>query len=246
MKLHGICFIICLAALLAPLHSVAETAEEKLRIGVLDLKPYGWEENGVKGGIVYDLLHELAVRTQLDYSIEVIPFARTIDMLASGDIDLIISQPHAATLKAGEQLAVMNQINVVVVTRKGAAITERDGLKNKRLLCIVNSSYPELVGLTRNINHVRNYKIMLQTIAERPPIAGGVFSEPAFYYWTNQLGYKPVDFGNIILLARRDDWIFVRKGLADSIKEKVRHAVDTMHQDRVYERIMENFKQAMH
>lgn len=235
------------ATILAPLPSRAGTDEERtLRVAILDLKPYGWEKpNGEKGGIVYQLLSELAVRTGMEHTIDVVPFARTLDMLKAGDVDLIISQPHEAALEAGERLAVMNQINVIAVTRKGSAVSNFDNLRGKRLLYIINTSYPELDGVPGHVIRVRNYKDMLSTIAERPTTTGGVFSEPAFYYWMHQLGYDRSDFGNIILISRRDDWIFVRNTLPDPIKEKIRKAVGEMQQDKVYEAIMDDFKEEM-
>lgn len=217
-----------------------------LRIGSVELQPYGSRNpGGEPGGILYDLHEELGKRIGVPFSNQLVPFARMIDMLGNGELDLIQAQPHASVLEAGEQLVVQNQINVVVVTKRGSNIRGFNGLKDRRLLHILRASYPSLDGVTDKIDYVKNYEIMLKMILNRPGIAGGVFSEPAFYYWMHQLGYSMSDFGVIIRIATRDDWIFVRRGLDQSLKAKIRSAVESLRREKYYERLMDEFKEEM-
>lgn len=239
--------MLIMSILLCGFHSAfAAETEGIVRIGTLDLKPYGSSTPaGIKSGIVYDLHQELGTRIGLPFTNEIYPFARILNMLSNGELDLITAQPHAAALKAGDKLIVQNQINVIVATRKSAGIQSIEELKDKRLLYIINTSYPVLEDIPKTIHYVKNYEIMLNMIKNRSRVDGGVFSEPAFYYWMHQHNLTPSDFGPILNISTRDDWIFVRKDLPESIRQRIRLAVESMKQDHYYETVMQKFKQKM-
>jgi ABC-type amino acid transport substrate-binding protein len=222
--------------------SVAEEAGPELRLGTLDLPPYGWKNaDGSCHGIVYQMHQEIGERTGLRFTNEIVPFARMLDMLKNGQLDMVTSQPHDTAQQAGDPLIVQNKMNVIVGTNKNSRIHTHEDLRGKNFLYIIAASYPTLDGYPQNIYKVRNYQIMLKMLYARS-LDAGVFSEPAYYYWMKKLGYSPGDFGQVIHTDTRDDWAFVRKDLPEETREKLRQAIVSLQQEQYYERLLEELK----
>ncbi len=226
-----------------PWCAVADEGQPELRFGTLELHPYGWEDpDGSRHGLVYEYQQAIGERTGLRFTNEIIPFARTLDMLEGGQLDMITAQPHDEALAAGDRLMILNRMNVVVGTTKHSGIHSFDDLRGKRLMYILDTSYPALKGWPESIYRVKNYKSMLRMLHDRPSVDGGVFSEPAYYYWMKKLEYSPNEFGAVILVETRDDWAFVRKGLPEEVRDKLRRAIASLQAERFYEGLLEALK----
>jgi ABC-type amino acid transport substrate-binding protein len=240
-------FAVCLAVVFwvafTPGRADADEGEPELRFGTLELHPYGWEDpDGSRHGLVYDYQQAIGERTGLRFTNEIIPFARTLDMLEGGQLDVITAQPHDEALAAGDRLMVLNRMNVVVGTTKRSGIHSFDDLRGRRLMYILDTSYPALKDLPESIYRVKNYRTMLMMLHDRPAVDGGVFSEPAYYYWMKKLQYSPKEFGPAILVETRDDWAFVRKDLPEEIREKLRRAIASLQAEKFYEGLLEELK----
>ncbi|WP_432735632.1 substrate-binding periplasmic protein [Maridesulfovibrio sp. FT414] len=229
--------VVIFAFMCSPQTGYAET--KPLRMGTLDLTPYGWvAADGSKHGLVYRLHEEIGKRSGLQYTNDIIPLARAFIMLKNGDLDLITAQAHNAALDAGAPLIVQNLIRVVAVTKKNSGMARLSDLKGKHLLYIIGTSYPPLEGIPGNISRTPNYHTMLKMVYSRPLIDGGIFSEPAYYYWLQQTSMTANDFGKPIPVATRKDWVFVRKDLPAHLREKIVKAVESMREDNFYENML--------
>jgi len=211
--------------------AVADDGVE-LRIGTMHLLPYGWiDGQGQKQGVIFELHQEIGRRSGLTFSNEVIPFARMVSMLKAGDLDIITCQPHAVALEAGDKLIVQNDINVIAGVRNDSSVKVLSDFKGKTLLYIIDASYPFLRDYPQSIHRVKNYEIMLKMLHERSNIDGGVFSEPAYYYWIKAMGYAHSDFGEPVLVSKTQDWVFVRKGLPEEVRENLKQVIEGMQAD---------------
>lgn len=223
--------------------AVADDGVE-LRIGTMHLLPYGWTDDlDQKHGVIYELHQEIGKRSGLTFSNEIIPFARMVSMLKAGELDLITCQPHAVALEAGDKLMVQNDIKVIAGVRSGSSARVLSDFKGKSLLYIIDASYPFLLDYPQSIHRVKNYEIMLKMLHERPNIDAGVFSEPAYYYWIKALGYAPSAFGKPILVSKTQDWVFVRKGLPEEIRENLKQVIEGMQSENYYGQLIEKMKQ---
>jgi hypothetical protein len=81
------------------------------------------------------------------------------------------------------------------------------------VVLIIASSYPQLNGLPGKILRVENYQQALQIMYLRKGVDATVLSEPPFPYFLRQLKLKPSDFGKVLFIDNRDQWIFVRRNL---------------------------------
>ena len=215
-----------------------------LRIGTMDLPPYGWiDEYGEKRGIIYTMNQEIGSRSGMRFSNEIVPFSRMLYMLREGQIDLVSSQPHKEALTSGDKLAIQHKVKVIAVTKKGTHINSIEDLKGKRILYHQSASYSKLDGMPREIFRVNNYQQMVKTLYYRSVYDAGVFSEPAFYYWVDHVGLNPKDFGKVILIeSDLEQWIFVRKDLPVSVKEKLESIVNDIFNEGLYEKLIDEIK----
>lgn len=211
-----------------------------LRIGTMDLPPYGWQDQqGVKHGIIYEMNQEIGLRSGMRFSNEIYPFKRMLLMLENGELDLISSQAHQPALDAGDKLTVQFNINVIAGTHKGSAIRSIADLKNSFLVYHHAATYPQLAGLPLKIQRVKSYRQGLQLLYLRDNVDGAIFSEPAYYYWMQDLGLSPDDFGNVVLIEQaKEQWIFVRKDLPAHLRTSLKHITETIYHENLYDRLL--------
>jgi ABC-type amino acid transport substrate-binding protein len=224
-----------------PINSFSENSKKVvLRIGTMDLKPYGWQDREAKKyGIIYELNEEIAKRAKVSYVNTIYPFKRMLKLLNDGEIDLISSQAHAQSMESGDKLAVQFDIDVIAGTRKGSKITKLKDFKNKKVVYHRSASYKELEGLPSDIIRVNSYGQALGILVRNGHADGAVFSEPAYYYYMQELGFTPKDFGNVILITpNKKQWIFVRRGLPNDLKEKLKNIVQDIYKEDLYNKLL--------
>ncbi len=215
-------------------------ASETLKIGTMDLPPYGWQnKEGKNQGIIYELNEEIGIRSGMKYTNTILPFNRMLKMLKNGKIDLISSQAHSASLTAGDKLSIQFLINVIAGTKKDSNIQTIQDFKNSRLIYHRSASYSQLKGLPSTIERVNDYKQIVKIIYSRKGIDGGIFSEPAYYFWMKNLGLSPKDFGNVIMIEKsKQQWILVRKNMPKQLREKLKTIVNEIYNEKMYEKLL--------
>ncbi|MEH6446344.1 MAG: transporter substrate-binding domain-containing protein, partial [Oceanospirillaceae bacterium] len=163
--------------------------EYVLKIGTMDLIPYGWEDkHNQKHGIIYELNHEIGLRLDIPFTNKIYPFKRMLKLLKSAKIDVVSSQAHQEAMDSGEKLGIQHNVDVIAGTKKGSDIQSMADLKGKNLIYHLSSSYKELEGLPSSITRTENYKQSLMYLYKGKQNHAAVFSEPAYYYWMKDLG----------------------------------------------------------
>ncbi len=246
MKLFTVCiFCLVMWGLCSAVVEAQSSTEEltALRIATQDLPPYGWEDvQQLKHGIIYELNQELGIRSGLPFTNKILPMNRMLMMLKRGDIDLISCQTHQAALDAGDKLAVQFKVDVIAGTKKGSGIRKIEDFKGKSLVYHHAASYRQLEGLPRKIHRVKSYKQSMQVLYFRPKVDGAVITEPAYYYWIQELGFTPDDFGDIVMIEPdKKQWIFVRKGLPQKTRESLKRVVEEIYQESLYEQLLRKY-----
>ena len=237
------CFVIWTFCVTAS--EAQQSAEQPtiLKIGTMDLPPYGWKDSqNEKHGIIYELNQEIGIRSGFSFTNNILPHNRMYQMLKRGHLDLISSQAHQAALDAGDKLAVQFNINVIVVAKKGSGIQKIEDFKGKKLIYHHSASYPQLDELPpEEINRVNSYKQSLKMLYSRP-YDGAVFSEPAYYYWMQEVGFTPDDFGKVILIeCNKKQWIFVRKELPPKIRLIIKRIVENIYKENLYGELLKEY-----
>uniref|UniRef100_UPI00356AACE8 amino acid ABC transporter substrate-binding protein n=1 Tax=Halobacteriovorax sp. TaxID=2020862 RepID=UPI00356AACE8 len=211
-----------------------------LRIGTMDLRPYGWrDKTKVKHGIIFEMNEELGKRLGLPYVNKVIPFKRLIKLLEDGSIDIISAQAHEEVLSVGEKLEVQFEIDVIAGTRKNSNIKSIQDFKGKHLVYHRSASYKELEGLPSRIIYVNGYRQALGFLHKNRHADAAIFSEPAYYYWMKDMGLSRKDFGNVIMITpNKKQWIFVRKDLNIELKNKIKETVKEIYKEDLYKNLL--------
>lgn len=223
-----------------PTFNVRGESPTMLKIGTMDLPPYGWEDKrGIKHGIIFEMNEEIGKRSKVSFENKIYPFKRMLKLLKSGKIDIISSQAHNDSMSSGDKLAVQFDIDVIAGTRKGSNLSSISSLKGKHLVYHRSASYKELKGLPKKITRVESYRQALGVLVKNREADAAVFSEPAYYYWMKDLGLTPSDFGNVILIeANKKQWIFVRRDFPLKLKAKLKIIVEEIYQEKVYQKLL--------
>lgn len=205
----------------------------------MDLPPYGWKSPDGKRGLVYELNQEIGIRSGMKFTNTILPFKRMLHKLANGEIDLISSQAHEEALAAGEKLSVQFLINVIAGTKKDSQIEFINDFKGSSLVYHHAASYPQLEGVPQKIHRVNTYRQVVAMVHQREEIDGGVFSEPAYYYWMKDLELTPEDFGRTIIIEQaKKQWILVRKDMPVNLREKLKKIVNEIYNEKMYEKLL--------
>lgn len=220
-------------------------AEDKytLKIATMELPPYGWiDKDKKRHGLVFEISQEIGIRSGLPFTNEILPFNRMLSMLKNGKIDILSSQPHQKALDAGDKLGIIFKINVIAATKKNSGISKIEDFKGKQLIYHLGATYQQLEGLPKKIHKVSSYQQALQMLHTRESMDGAVFSEPAYYYYMQQIGLASKDFGKVIYIERdKKQWIFVRRGIPQEIKAKLKRIVEEIYQENMWEQLMEKY-----
>ncbi len=217
-------------------------ALQSLKLATMDLPPYGWiDDKGVSHGALYELGEEIGRRMKLPHTNKILPFARMLESLKEGSIDLLSSQAHQQALDAGEKLAVMYGVNVIVATKKGSGIASLDDLKGKKFVFHRGASYKQLEGVPADVQYVSSYEQSVDMLYTRP-VHAAVFSEPAYYYFLQQAKRTPEDFGKVLYLERnKEQWLFVRKGMPEATKRRLKEVIDQLRQENAFDKILSKY-----
>ncbi len=71
-----------------------EVKAETLTIGLMDSRPFYWEEKGKKTGFHFEIAKALSNKMKLDLVVKEAPILRMIKMLKNGEIDAVIVTEH--------------------------------------------------------------------------------------------------------------------------------------------------------
>ena len=239
--------IICISVWIFSSTAVlAETSTDQLaplKLVTMDLPPYGWiDDQGTPRGIIYEMTEEIGKRSGLTYTHKIRPFSRMLLELKHGKVDLLSSQAHDRALKAGDKLAIQFHIDVIAGTKKGSGIETIEDFKDKNIIYHNAAYYSQLDGLPKDISYVKGYRQTLKMLYQRPSLHGGVFSEPAYYYWMKDLGLTLDDFGNVVMIETdKPQWIFVRKDFPDELRKKLKQIVEDIYQEGMYESLLKKY-----
>jgi ABC-type amino acid transport substrate-binding protein len=221
-------------------NQIKESSDTVLKIGTMDLIPYGWEDkDNRKHGIIYELNDEIGHRLNIPFTNKIYPFKRMLKLLKAGKLDIVSSQAHQEALDSGEKLGIQHNVDVIAATKKGSNIQSITDLKGKSLIYHLSSSYEELKGFPKSITRAVNYKESLLTLYKGMGNDAAVFSEPAYYYWMRDLGLTNKDFGNVIIVTpKKHQWIFVRRDLSDSLKNNIKKIVSEIYIENLFEDLL--------
>jgi ABC-type amino acid transport substrate-binding protein len=207
---------------------------ENLRLATLATAPYGFIEQDKTVGLIYDMLNLIAETAEFSYTNQLMPLARIIADLESGEIDATICIPHEAVKKVGVLIMPMPRIETIVIGLKGTSFPTLVSLHGKTVGIIRTASYdaafikdPAIIKYEVN-SYEQNVNML---IAGRLDAIAGV--KTAIYYLATQLKCSPEMFGEPLILNTNEAWLLISKQTATkSLIARLKHAVERLNQKK--------------
>ena len=96
--------------------------------------------------------------------------------------------------------------------------------------------------MPRSIVRVNSYEQSVKVLKKDRKADAAVFSEPAYYYWVKELGYKTSDFGDVIIIEpNKKQWILVRKNLSFKKRDKLKKVIDKIYKEGLYQSLLKKY-----
>jgi ABC-type amino acid transport substrate-binding protein len=109
---------------------LAKTKSEPLKIALFDKPPFAWKENGKMRGFHYAVAQGVADRVQRPLEIALVPVRRAMEMLRSGEVDIVIMTDQTSFEEMKTHKAFIIDIGTYIFTRKkGPQFTSVKDLK---------------------------------------------------------------------------------------------------------------------
>lgn len=221
-------------------------AKDVLHVKTFLIDPWGMVAGEKRCGITYDMAMAVAREADLDIVNEIVPFARFLEALRTGESDIGIMHRTPESEALAEPLGrTMVDPEVVILPRKGLVIRTLDDLA--RLT----------VGVTRAGSGVQDDRISTNTtirIVEYKTDRQGVemlregrldsllSSRETSSYLIKQLGFSPDDFGAPLTLSIKEgNVMFSRASRNQHLKERVRVAVEALQRKGVFLQIRKEY-----
>lgn len=109
--------------------SQAEVNTEKLKIGIMDSRPFYWKENGKTTGFHFEIAKALSRKMKLDLVVKEAPILRMIKMLKNGDVDIVIVTDHKDLEAMNVKKELLLELDSLLYTLSDQPITSKAEIK---------------------------------------------------------------------------------------------------------------------
>ena len=121
-------------------------AQGIIRVSNLHIAPAGFIENNTPQGIFYDIAKKIILDAGYTPEIQLLPYPRVLDNLASGRADMSILISNKAIEKTCDSIMPLAQVHSIIVGLKGHDFSELSSLQGKT------------VGVLRLAKYDRNFE----------------------------------------------------------------------------------------
>jgi|GEM_PF-3021373 len=202
----------------------------QLELGVLDLKPFGYQDkNGAIKGDIADLFRQIATGANYTYRLRLAPHARLLSDLNTGAVDMAVLIDDVSSNARAEVLVKLPASPIHLVLRKGlsfASLTPETKIGQVR-----GSTFRNLVLEVPPVQWVY-YNKTAQGVAmlERGRLDGFISSEAAYLEALRELDTQPLPGAQVEVLGRVSGGVFLSRQSPyikdlDKIKRSAQRAV---------------------
>lgn len=231
------------AAIAAALLQVSVAhAETKLYVG--NVAPYAYLEGAPQRGLVYELLHETALRVDHSGTVHVVPLRRQIEMLLHerDSLGSVTRLPERETQFSWAVKLMQEPIALVTLSRSAVDISSTEGARQLRVGVLLGgpaeavarrAGYTQIQTTTDNRNNVN--KLVAGRI-DAIVVLGGLFATAEA---------MPVTDGPVLregaVLERVDVYLAGPPGMPPAELKKWNEAFQALRRDGGYARIMQRY-----
>lgn len=196
-----------------------------LRVALFDLKPFASVEQGRPTGLIVDLVKEIFSRTDLKYTIQVLPYPRLREVMKRGHADVAIHYAANDPQKHIEIIGYTLGNQNIILPRAGLKIEKLEDLHRKTVAIIDSAKYDKrfdqdpLILKMNVLDYETGYKLVKFKRADAMIISSG-----AYALFVKQADYDPKWLSKPFILNYKANALHVRSDLDDTIKKKLKTA----------------------
>jgi polar amino acid transport system substrate-binding protein len=235
--------LLCLCLCSAAACFAAEPSGVPLRVTIFDIPPYGTRDAAREpAGLYVDITRAVAQQAGYEPAIELAPFARVLVNVSTGASDLTISFPTEGSTSSLLALVPIIKVDAIVVPRKGFVATDRRAFANRRVGrirggCIDLANAGDMTVEFFELNSFAE-GLRLLTLGR---IEGLCTTREVFRYYLDKNGSKAGDFGEPVVINRRDAWLFLRADAPLAMQQRLRDAVQELRRRKQLDAIIARY-----
>ena len=219
--------------------SIFSYANEKLRVGLFNIVPYAYIEEGKLTGISYDIIQSLEQELNIKLEVKLLPYKRMLHHLELGKIDFAIFFLSDYSEGFSEKLLAMYDLETIVLGKKGLKISSYEDLLGLHMATPRGVRYIAFRSKNKqlNITPVQDYKnaILMLQYHNIDAIIG---PKEIIIYQLKLLGLNINDFAQPYVLTKNTAWIqFSNKSkkmqYKDSLKKAGKKLLETNRIDEI-------------
>jgi ABC-type amino acid transport substrate-binding protein len=217
---------------------------EELSIATIQVAPFGFfTEDEKSTGLLYDMANLIAEAAGFSYVNRIVPFARMIAELESGESDFSIFFLSKKNEKAALQVAPLFPIENVILGLKGTTIKSLEELHGKTVAIVRGARYDDAFDAdtaiikyeTKDYHHSVRMVIHKRLEAMIGPKIGLLFT-------AKQMGSSADSFGEPLVLNTKDAWLQFSRKKADKKKmDRLKAASEQLLKDNTISGLIDKY-----
>lgn len=204
--------------------SLSVFSADVVKVGLFDVAPFAYKnEEGKLDGVIYTLAQEIEKESGLKFKYSLVPYARALEDLKAGKLDMAIFYPsekyNGQFLPIAETLGNINYL----VTNKEFKISDIADVKDKKVALIRGGKYSREFDNSSHFKkvYVKNYGQSLNMLRMKR-IDAMAISSTAFFYLSLEKGLDPQKGFHKLQLNEKQNWIHTRLNLQQEIIDKLK------------------------
>ncbi|MYN08767.1 substrate-binding periplasmic protein [Pseudoduganella aquatica] len=176
-----------------------------MRIVTIESAPFGfYGGDGQASGMMYEIGNLIAQEAGLPHVNRIVPYPRTVAMIASGDADVVLRYTNPELSAAALQVAEVLSLPTIVVGRPALKLTSLSDLRGKFVGVPRSGRFDEAFDERDDITKypLAGYSQMLKMLMAGR-IDAGIGSSVGIYYNAHILGISKERLGKPLMLGTR-------------------------------------------
>ncbi|MFG6467829.1 substrate-binding periplasmic protein [Roseateles sp. BYS87W] len=244
---HTLTWAAALPALVRPARgqAVAPTVEPWV-MHILDAPPFGMlGASGRVAGVMADLGHALAREAGREIDMRLVPIARVLKDVNTGEAGLTILLPVQGLDPGVHALATLARLDVELLPRKGLAISDRRGVRGMRIASLGRGAGMDMMAQLEGAVHQRvNSLPAMVGMLHAGRVDAVVSVKESLRYTMEQGGLRPSDFGTPLVLGRLDLTLFATPSMPLAERQRLAMAANTLTRSGEFARVLARYATA--
>ncbi|WP_157680594.1 ABC transporter substrate-binding protein [Bacteriovorax sp. Seq25_V] len=194
-----------------------------VKVGLFDVAPFSYiNGKGELDGVTFKFLKKLETESGLKFNFTILPYARLVDNLKDGNVDMGMFYPSSKNsgdfIKLSETLGNDN----IIVLRSDISAKALSDLKGKIIARIRGGKYydefdnDDEIRKVDSVNYAQSATLFL---ARR--VDGFIIPRVALRYLIHTNNYRKEDFSHSIFVNHKKNFLHIRNGLSEELKKKL-------------------------